>query len=77
MMVLAGMGAEFAAVSKKYIMMATLFTQRQHKLSHFFATKENDGGAENKKARVTEIVPAVESSNKKQTNLDKWFVKKN
>ena len=53
--------------------MATLFTQRQHKLSHFFAT-ENDGGAEKKKR----IENAKEiGDNKKKTSLNKYFGKKN
>jgi DNA polymerase elongation subunit (family B) len=75
MMVLAGMGAEFEALSKKYIMMATLFTQRQHKLSHFFATKQNDVGAENKKARIEEVKEIGDT--KKQTSLNNYFGKKN
>ena len=78
MMVLAGMGAEFEALSKKYIMMANLFTQRQHKLSHFFATKQNDVGAEKKKPRIEEVpAVAVESGKKKQTSLNNFFTKKN
>jgi len=74
MMTLAGMGAEFETLSKKYVIMATLFTQKQHKLEHFFvATTENDGGAEKKRARITEV---PRESIQKQTSLSKWFVKK-
>jgi len=56
--------------------MATLFTQRQHKISHFFvATTENDGGAEKKKPKIAEVVP-IANNNKTQSSLNTYFVKK-
>lgn len=71
MMKLCGMGAEFQAMAKKYVMMATLFTQKQHNLSHFFATTENEGSKTKK--RIAESVPKESCTQKKQSSLDKWF----
>ena len=71
MMKLCGMGAEFEAMAKKYVMMATLFTQKQHNLAHFFATTENVGSKTKK--RIAESVPKESCTQKKQSSLTKWF----
>lgn len=74
MMTLSGKGPEFQTMSKKYIIAATLFIERQHKLSHFFAAASEEG-ARKKKTRLTAKAPQG-ASHKTQMSLQKWFVKK-